>query len=189
MKTSETTTDTTKLFTKASHADLYHRYRPTYPPSVLETILTYLKDGSQSENLKMAVDMGCGTGQATVPLAQHFTKVIGCDVSENQIKEAQRHNRQDSIEYQIAPAESMPFLDNGSVDLVTCALAFHWVDPEQVYPEVKRVLREGGALAVYGYGLPILSTPESRQLFDEVRRKFICFIYLNIMYYNIIFFN
>ena len=168
METQKNTTDTTKLFTKASHADLYHRYRPTYPPSVLETILTYLKDGSQSTTLKLAVDIGCGTGQATFPLADHFTKVIGCDVSENQIKEAQRYNRLDNVEYCVAPAESMPFLDDGSVDLVTCAAAFHWVDQKKVYPEMKRILRQDGVLAVYCYGLPVLPTAESRQLYAKV---------------------
>ena len=36
----------------------------------------------------MAVDIGCGTGQATLALAQHFDRVVGIDISENQISEA-----------------------------------------------------------------------------------------------------
>ena len=36
----------------------------------------------------MAIDVGCGTGQATLALAQHFDRVVGIDISENQISEA-----------------------------------------------------------------------------------------------------
>ena len=39
-------------------------------------------------NQSMAIDVGCGTGQATLALAQHFDRVVGIDISENQISEA-----------------------------------------------------------------------------------------------------
>ena len=38
----------------------------------------------------MAVDVGCGTGQATLALADHFERVLGVDISENQISEARK---------------------------------------------------------------------------------------------------
>jgi ubiquinone/menaquinone biosynthesis C-methylase UbiE len=40
---------------------------------------------------------------------------------------------------------------DASVDLVTCCQAVHWFDIDQFYREADRVLRPGGALAVYGY--------------------------------------
>jgi SAM-dependent methyltransferase len=48
----------------------------------------------------------------------------------------------------VADAHALPLRD-ASVDLVTYAQAFHWVRPETAVPEARRVLRDGGALAVW----------------------------------------
>ena len=159
--------DNRKLFIGAGHAETYRLYRPTYPGIVVDVIMEYL-DSSMSKPHRMAVDMGCGSGQATIPLTNYFDKVVGCDVSESQISEARRCNSCDKVEFHVAPAEDMSFIPNESVDLVTCALAFHYVDSDLVYPEVERILCKGGVLAIYAYGLPKLSTPETQTFFDEV---------------------
>ena len=75
-----------KLFSGAKHAHLYATYRPTYPKAVMSEILTYLKDGGGGR--KLALDVGCGNGQGTLALADHFDEVIGSDISETQIANA-----------------------------------------------------------------------------------------------------
>ena len=151
----------------------YYLNRPTYPASLYETILSYLTNDVgdahlQGPRLNLAVDVACGSGQATGPLAKHFTKVIGCDLSQTQIHEAVRQNKSDNIEYRVAPAEDLAFVSDGSVDLVTCGTAFHYMEPELLCQEVKRVLRPNGTFAMFVYGPPILPTPEARQAFDKV---------------------
>jgi len=47
----------------------------------------------------------------------------------------------------LGTAESVP-LPDGSVDVITCAQAWHWVDPEQGPPECGRLLRPGGRLSL-----------------------------------------
>jgi SAM-dependent methyltransferase len=54
-----------------------------------------------------------------------------------------------SIEARAGSAEALPFEDQ-SIDALTAAAAFHWFDPARAYPELHRVLRPAGLLAVVG---------------------------------------
>lgn len=49
------------------------------------------------------------------------------------------------------PAESLGFLEDGSVDLIVSAQAAHWFDWARLWPEAARVLRQDGSLAIWGY--------------------------------------
>ena len=73
------------------------------------------------------------------------------------------------IEYRVAPAESSGLRDK-SVDLVTVAQALHWLDPEAFLGEAQRVIAPGGAIAVWGYGDPVLDTPELQQILHRFNR-------------------
>lgn len=67
-------------------------------------------------------------------------------------------------------AELAPGIADGSVDIVTAACAAHWFDLAVFYPEVRRVMRSGGLLAIWNYDLCVVS-PEVdrvvRQLYHE----------------------
>ena len=104
----------------------------------------------------MALDCGTGNGQAARGLSSYFDRVVATDASPEQIARAQPAP---GIEYRVAKAESSG-LPNESVDLVTIAQALHWVDPGLFFKEVQRVLAPGGAIAAWGYGDPVLDTPE-----------------------------
>lgn len=69
----------------------------------------------------------------------------------------------------MARAESSGLPDR-SVDLVTVAQALHWLDPELFFNEAKRVLAPGGATAVWGYGDPVLDTPELQAILHQFNR-------------------
>jgi SAM-dependent methyltransferase len=73
------------------------------------------------------------------------------------------------IEYRVAPAESSG-LPDASVDLVTVAQGLHWLDHARFFAEARRVLRPGGAIAVWGYGDPILDTPELEKTLHHFNR-------------------
>lgn len=115
---------------------------------------------------RIALDCGTGNGQAAVGLANHFQRVIATDPSEEQISRATRHER---IEYRVARAESSG-LPAGSVDLVTAAQALHWFDPSSFFAEAQRVLTDGGAIAVWGYGDPLLDTEPLHRTLHEFNR-------------------
>ena len=75
------------------------------------------------------------------------------DISESQIKVAQESEpRFSNIEFRVGPSENLTFLEDHSVDLITCCQSVHWFDIPRFYQEVDRVLRsKGGVIAVIGY--------------------------------------
>jgi len=129
----------------------YAAYRPLYP----DALFLYL--AGLPKRRALAWDCGCGNGQATLGLAQHFDRVIGTDASAAQLAEASPHSR---VEYRVALAEQSG-LDPGTVDLVTAAQAMHWFDRERFYAEVRRVLAPAGngVLAVWAYAKGSLDDP------------------------------
>src|SRR4051812_38073805 len=125
----------------SGHADRYRDARPTYPPALFAWL------ARQAPDTELTWDAGCGNGQATVALAEHFQRVIGTDPSANQIAAAQPRT---NVEYRIEAAEQ-PSLQEASASLVTVAQALHWFDHARFYPAVKRVLKPGGVFAAWTY--------------------------------------
>jgi ubiquinone/menaquinone biosynthesis C-methylase UbiE len=128
-------------------AEQYARGRPRYP----DELLAWLAEQAPSRDL--AWDCACGNGQATLGLASHFARVIGTDVSDEQIARAFPHER---VTYRVAPAERSG-IEAATVDLITVAQAVHWFDLEAFYAEARRVLKPRGVLAVWTYHLPAIT--------------------------------
>jgi len=136
----------------------YANFRPGYPPE----LFTWLARISPSR--ETVWDCGCGSGQASVALAEQFAAVHATDVSPEQIAAAKPHPR---VRYSVAPAEHS-CLPAHSMDLVTVAQALHWFDVNAFYAEAARVARPGALLAVWNYPRP--------QFVDaELDRRFFAF--------------
>lgn len=142
----------------AAVAGHYASARPTYPDALFAWL------ASQSPAHELAWDCACGSGQATLDLASYFDLVIGTDASAEQLVGAQQ---QPNIEYRQAPAEESGLAD-GSVDLITAAQAYHWFDAGRFAAEARRVLRPGGVLAVWSYGLMFVDSEEVGGLIYEL---------------------
>lgn len=124
-------------------ATQYAAYRPRYP----DALFAYL--AKLSPSIGCAWDCACGSGQASVALAAHFERVIATDASAQQIAAATSDPR---VTYRVAAAERSG-LDDETIDLVTVAQALHWFDLDAFYREAGRVLRAGGVLAAWSYGV------------------------------------
>lgn len=127
----------------SGHAAAYADARPRYPAELFKWLATLTAQHD------LAWDCGTGNGQAASVLAEHFKKVVATDPSEEQIENAFPHAR---IQYRVAAAET-PDLQPQSVDLVTVAQALHWFDRPKFYAQARRVLKPGGAIAVWCYGV------------------------------------
>ncbi|WP_234703308.1 class I SAM-dependent methyltransferase [Pseudomonas flexibilis] len=121
----------------------YARFRPEYPPELAAFL------ASISPNTHLAIDVGCGNGQLTHQLAEHFTSVTGIDPSAEQIAHALPR---ENLTYRCAPAEAMPLSDR-CASLVTAAQAAHWFDLPAFYAEVRRIAVPEAVVALISYGV------------------------------------
>ena len=141
-----------------SHAsDDYQRYRPRYSSSLFNEI------AGLAGRHELAWDCGCGSGQASVALAQYFQRVLATDLSFAQVLEAPSHK---GIHYAAARAEQPP-LGAESVDLILVAQALHWFDFQTFFAEVERVLRHRGVFVAVTYNL-LTVAPEIDALVHEL---------------------
>ena len=119
----------------------YSRYRPGYPPELIDHIAALAPDR------RLAVDCATGNGQAALALARHFETVLAVDGSATQLANASPHPR---VRYEQAVAEALP-LGDGQAALVVAAQAIHWFDFDRFHAECRRVLVQGGIVAAWTY--------------------------------------
>jgi SAM-dependent methyltransferase len=141
----------------SGHASSYARYRPDYPRELFDYLATL------TPRHEVALDCATGSGQAAVGLAKHFDCVIATDGSVAQLRNAQAHPH---VAY-LANLAEQPALQDGSIDLAAAAQAAHWFDHARFHPEMRRVLRADGVLALWTYGLAVVAP-----LIDAVVRHF-----------------
>src|SRR5215470_15770711 len=124
----------------------YATFRPKYPAELFDFV------AALPERRRVAWDCATGNGQAALPLAERFDRVVATDASAEQIAHATPHPR---VSYGVGLADESG-LDGESVDLVTVAQALHWLALDRFFAEVRRVVVEGGVLAVWCYTRPVL---------------------------------
>jgi len=144
----------------ASVSKHYAEGRPTYPPE----LFAWMAD--QCGDHVLAWDCGAGSGQASIGLAEYFGHVVATDASESQISQSISHP---VVEYRVAPAEKSALADV-SVDLVVVAQALHWFDRDRFFAEAERVLKPGGLLGVWCYGMPKVDGIEVNAVFRSFYR-------------------
>lgn len=124
-------------------AELYDQARPGYPAELFDdlTELAGLEPGSR------VLELGCGTGQATVPLARRGYRVVAVELGP-QLAEVARRNlaRFAAVEVVNAAFEEWVLPDE-PFDAVVSATAFTWIDPELRVGKSADALRPGGTLA------------------------------------------
>ncbi|HEY4210036.1 MAG TPA: class I SAM-dependent methyltransferase [Steroidobacteraceae bacterium] len=138
-------------------AGQYSAFRPTYPAQLAD----YVRGLCAAQG--MAWDCACGSGQATVGLAERFDRVIATDASAKQLAQAPAIA---NVEYRVARAEDSG-LETNSADLIVVAQSAHWFDLPAFYAEADRVLKAGGILSLWTYGN---LTVEGEEVDDLVRR-------------------
>ncbi len=120
-----------------SAADAYERARPRYPDAGVDWLLP--------EGARTVLDLGAGTGKLTRSLVARGLDVIAVEpLAEMRAKLAEALPEVRALE---GTAEAIPLPDD-SVDAITVAQAWHWVDPERAKAEAARVLRPGGTLGL-----------------------------------------
>lgn len=125
----------------------YAALRGSYHHKLYEEIICYHE--RTGGYLGRLLDVGCGTGNATRPLAIHFQHALGIDPGEQMILTARRQSGTtaigEEVQYAVAGAEdllSVKGIGEASVDLVTAAMSVCAPRPApRVWPSSKTVLR------------------------------------------------
>lgn len=121
----------------------YAANRPSYPPALLDAV-----DELAGHPLAGArvVDVGAGTGISAAVLRARGARVIGVEPGAGMAAEFRRGLP--DVPVVRGDGNALPFAD-GTADFLTYAQSWHWTDPARAVPEALRVLRPGGALALW----------------------------------------
>lgn len=94
---------------------------------------------------RIVLELGAGTGKLTREIVDQGHAVFATEPDEAMLEVL--HQRVPEVSAKVAGAEDIPANDH-SVDVVVAAQAFHWFDHDRALPEIARVLRAGGHLAL-----------------------------------------
>lgn len=151
-----------------SVAEAYAKYRPGYPDEAVRWMV-----GTSPGTV---LELGAGTGALTRSLSALGHEVIATDPSAGVLSHLKK--AVPKARTMVGRAEDIA-LPSSSVDVVVAAQAFHWFDRERALPEIARVLRPGGVLALVwnsgDYKVPwvrrvfqLTDTPDAESLGDPL---------------------
>jgi ubiquinone/menaquinone biosynthesis C-methylase UbiE len=150
----------------SNRVENYVKYRPSYP----EEIISFLEETIGLDKCKRVVDIGSGTGIFSELFLKRGYGVTGIEPNENMRKAAEnklaKYARFKSRNHQ---AEQTG-LRSHSVDLITVAQAFHWMQPEQTKKEFLRILKPEGHI-VLAWNLRLKDTA-FLQAYEALKQKY-----------------
>jgi SAM-dependent methyltransferase len=139
-------------------ADLYHRYRHGYPGAVIDTLAGAFGLTGQD----VVVDLGCGTGQLTLPTARRVRAVIGVDPEPDMLRRARQAAKDmgvPNVSWMLGADTDIPalrgLLGDRSAGAVTVGQALHWMHHADLFRAVVPLVRAGGGIAVVTNGTPL----------------------------------
>ncbi|MFF5156508.1 class I SAM-dependent methyltransferase [Streptomyces sp. NPDC000348] len=166
---------TTQRADRATHATRAHSFnaaaaqyaagRPSYPPALFDTIEELTGRPLTGSRV---VDVGAGPGMATARLRERGADVIAVEPGAGMAAEFRRGLP--GVPVVRGDGNALPLADH-CADLLTYAQAWHWTDPARAVPEAVRVLRPGGALALW-WNTSALDVPWIAEAGERANRHF-----------------
>jgi SAM-dependent methyltransferase len=131
-----------------SVAESYERYRPTYPDSLIDDVLSHAGEGARQGVL----DIGAGTGKATMLIARAGFPVTALEPA-SEMAEVLRRRAVEAglggrVTVRVGAFESLT-AEDGPFGLVVAAQSFHWTDPGTRWRRLVEVLAPGGTAAMF----------------------------------------
>lgn len=152
----------TKTTYATTNWDYYRQGRPSYPPSLTDIICNYHRRHPKA-GWERLVDIGAGSGVASTNFMPHFRVIHISDPSPSNLDQArsflpdwaQQHGLKTSFEYtQSTGEEAYTETGEGQADMVICATAAHFIDPDGLAASIAKMLRPGDTMAVFSYWMP-----------------------------------
>lgn len=104
---------------------------------------------------KLYLDIGCGTGNYTIALADKDVNFYGVEPSETMLQEAR--SRHKKITWLQGTAENIPVVNNLFDAAIATLTIHHWNDLNKSFSELHRVLKDNGKIVLF------TSTPEQME--------------------------
>jgi|GEM_PF-805637 len=150
-------------------AGFYHQYRRGYPPAVIDALIgAFSLTGDD-----VVIDLGCGTGQLTLPIASRVRAVTGVDPAPDMLARARQAAAEQGVKnvsWLLGADTDIPalaaLLGSRCAGAVTIGQALHWMRYRELIPALVPLLRAGGGVAVITNGTPmwLQDSPWSRAL-------------------------
>ncbi|MEU2288865.1 class I SAM-dependent methyltransferase [Streptomyces sp. NPDC013178] len=156
---------TTRAHSFNSAAAQYAANRPSYPAALFDAVEEMA--GRSLAGARVA-DIGAGTGIATALLRARGADVLAVEPGDGMA--AQFRRALPDVPILRGDGNHLP-LATASLDFLTYAQSWHWTDPDRAIPEAVRVLRPGGALALW-WNAGALDVPWIDAQTDRVQRHF-----------------
>lgn len=134
-------------------ANFYTQYRRGYPAPVID-LLVEAMDLSPADTV---LDLGCGTGQLTIPLAGRVGRMLGVDPEPDMLELARGADPANSVHWIRGAATDLPDLaaEHGPLSAITLANVIHLLDRNRLFADARRALGPGGRLALIANGTPL----------------------------------
>ncbi|MEZ5226335.1 MAG: methyltransferase domain-containing protein [Acidimicrobiales bacterium] len=136
--------DAGRLFDDVPH--LYDRVRPGYPSELIDDLVAIAGLSAQSR----IVEVGCGTGQATRPLAERGHHITAVEPGAGLAALA----RENLATFPNVEIENSSFEDwdaqGRRFDLLVAASSWHWIDPSVGWRRAHEIVEPGGWMAILG---------------------------------------
>ncbi|MEZ4629502.1 MAG: class I SAM-dependent methyltransferase [Deinococcales bacterium] len=135
-------------YTFNAAAQDYHLARPQLPEQAVEMVLAYAKSQHPSFTHDSHIfEVGCGSGQATLPFAKRGFKITAIDMGE-QLVQLARQSLAAYPKVEILHQRFEDFRAVSDVDLFLSVQAFHWIDSPTGLTKAVEFLKTGGVLAL-----------------------------------------
>ncbi len=132
-------------------ADVFAKTVRTTRVEEAQRLAQHATAGLANADKLLAIDLACGPGTFTRPLAARVRKAIGADLTPAMVKKARAEAERDgitNIEFTCADIYALPFAD-ASAGIVSCGYAFHHMtDPARALAEMARVVQPGGRVVI-----------------------------------------
>jgi SAM-dependent methyltransferase len=149
-------------------AESYDRVRPGYPAEAFDEIVGALGPGHDR-----ALEVGAGTGRATIPLAERGLSILAIEPSEAMAAVARRRcAAYRRVRFEVTSLEDWP-VHTGGFALCVSAQAWHWVSPARRLPIAHDALASHGVLALLWNRVAWDDTDPVRGALDDVYERLV----------------
>ena len=148
-------------------AEQYDRVRPGYPEELIDAVVAYGRLGPRDR----ALDVGAGTGQASVQFATRGLRVLALDPGAEMVAIANEKFTDAGLEAEAVVGEfESAQLGDRRFALIYAATSWHWLDPDVCFQVAARSIAPGGTLAVLSTW-PLWRRTALRAELDEIYRR------------------